>query len=185
MQRGVSEYFTTCKSALNRLGTKKWGPVQPLVVYSHRMWEIKREIFIRFTGAYTGSQDLEEHEKPSSCDYSDFKAAVTKLAEISERFERLMEEGREQGETAIRKWIRQRFGEKDGDNLFEDMISLFASLVIVEALTVTGGNRSETARLLGLARPTLLGKMQKYDIQIETLVEVSPGHNTEREDQNK
>lgn len=128
---------------------------------------------------------MEEHEKPSSCDYSDFRAAVARLAEISKQFERLMEEGPERGEAAIRKWIRQGFGEKNGDNLFEDMISHFASLVIVEALTVTSGNRSETARLLGLARPTLIGKMQKYDIQIEALVEASPRRNTEREDQNK
>ncbi|MGB8333895.1 MAG: helix-turn-helix domain-containing protein [Desulfobacterales bacterium] len=35
---------------------------------------------------------------------------------------------------------------------------------------MTGGNRSRTARLLGLSRPTLNSKIEKYNLQIETSV---------------
>jgi DNA-binding protein Fis len=35
---------------------------------------------------------------------------------------------------------------------------------------MTGGNRSRAARLLGLSRPTLNAKIEKYNLQIETSV---------------
>ena len=44
----------------------------------------------------------------------------------------------------------------------------FGALLIAEALNITGGNRSQAAKLLGLSRPTLLAKMEKFGIKIET-----------------
>ena len=46
----------------------------------------------------------------------------------------------------------------------------FGQQVIREALTATGGNRSQAARLLGLSRPTLLAKIEKYGLRIESRV---------------
>jgi DNA-binding NtrC family response regulator len=45
-----------------------------------------------------------------------------------------------------------------------------AGLIITEALNLTGGNRSQAAKVLGLSRPTLLAKIEKYGIKIETAV---------------
>jgi two-component system NtrC family response regulator/two-component system nitrogen regulation response regulator GlnG len=46
----------------------------------------------------------------------------------------------------------------------------FGTLVIAEALGLTGGNRTRAARLLGLSRPTLLARIEKYGLRIETSV---------------
>ena len=42
--------------------------------------------------------------------------------------------------------------------------------VVREALRQCGGNRSQAARLLGLSRPTLLARMEKYGLKIETRI---------------
>ncbi|MBU1571058.1 MAG: helix-turn-helix domain-containing protein [Proteobacteria bacterium] len=38
------------------------------------------------------------------------------------------------------------------------------------ALEITGGNKSIAAKLLGLSRPTILTKIEKYRLKIETHV---------------
>jgi DNA-binding NtrC family response regulator len=43
-------------------------------------------------------------------------------------------------------------------------------MLISEALTITGGNRSQAAKLLGLSRPTLHSKIEKYGLRFETFV---------------
>jgi DNA-binding protein Fis len=40
----------------------------------------------------------------------------------------------------------------------------------MEALNLTGGNRSRAAKLLGLSRPTLHSKIEKYRLKLETSV---------------
>ncbi len=47
----------------------------------------------------------------------------------------------------------------------------FGALLITEALNITGGNRSQAAKMLGLSRPTLLAKMEKFGIKIKTAAE--------------
>ena len=42
--------------------------------------------------------------------------------------------------------------------------------VVREALRQCRGNRSQAARLLGLSRPTLLARMEKYGLKIETRI---------------
>lgn len=44
------------------------------------------------------------------------------------------------------------------------MIEAFEREIIGRILETTGGNRSETARRLGLSRPGLLKKMKRYGI---------------------
>jgi len=43
-------------------------------------------------------------------------------------------------------------------------------MLISEALTITRGNRSQAAKLLGLSRPTLHSKIEKYGLRFETFV---------------
>jgi len=46
----------------------------------------------------------------------------------------------------------------------------FAAILIREALNLTGGNRSRAAKLLGLSRPTLHSKIDKFGLKFETSV---------------
>jgi len=46
-----------------------------------------------------------------------------------------------------------------------------AGLLVGEALNLTDGNRSRAAKLLGLSRPTLHSKIEKYGLKLKTSVE--------------
>ncbi|NCP10236.1 MAG: hypothetical protein COX16_12035 [Deltaproteobacteria bacterium CG23_combo_of_CG06-09_8_20_14_all_51_20] len=43
-------------------------------------------------------------------------------------------------------------------------------ILISETLRISGGNRSRAARMLGLSRPTLHAKIDKYGIKCEVTV---------------
>jgi two-component system nitrogen regulation response regulator GlnG len=73
---------------------------------------------------------------------------------------------------ALRQWIRQGLVAGDGKNVFDEFMDRFASLLITEALDLTGGNRSRAAKLLGISRPTLLAKIDKYRLRMETSVKM-------------
>ncbi|MBP8646109.1 MAG: sigma-54-dependent Fis family transcriptional regulator [Syntrophobacteraceae bacterium] len=75
---------------------------------------------------------------------------------------------REAPNEVIRQWVRQMLMREGNENMFETFLDRFAGMVIREALNLTGGNRTRTAKLLGLSRPTLLSKIEKYRIKIET-----------------
>lgn len=60
----------------------------------------------------------------------------------------------------VRTMLQQRPGEKIFDSLMDEM----GALIINEALSLCSGNRSRTARMLGLSRPTLLARIEKYGI---------------------
>jgi len=75
-------------------------------------------------------------------------------------------------EEVIRLWLRQALAAGDGKDLFETFMDHFASLLIREALDLTGGNRSRAAKLLGISRPTLLSKIDKYRLKLETSVKL-------------
>lgn len=70
----------------------------------------------------------------------------------------------------IRQWIRKGFRSGKAENLFDSYMDQFGAILISEALNLAGGNRSRAARLLGLSRPTLLAKMDKYRLKVETSV---------------
>jgi DNA-binding NtrC family response regulator len=74
------------------------------------------------------------------------------------------------GHTEIRNWIKEMLTSRPQENLFDFCMDYFASFLISEALNLTGGNRSQAAKLLGLSRPTLHSKIEKYKIQLETFV---------------
>ena len=68
----------------------------------------------------------------------------------------------------IQNWVRRALTTSRGDKIFSEIVDRFAGLLISEALNMTGGNRSHAAKLLGLSRPTLLAKIEKYAIRLET-----------------
>ncbi len=70
----------------------------------------------------------------------------------------------------IRAWIRNLLSKKKQENLFENCMDHFGGVLVGEALNLTGGNRSQAAKLLGMSRPTLHAKIDKYQLKIETSV---------------
>jgi nitrogen regulation protein NR(I) len=80
------------------------------------------------------------------------------------------EAGGQQADEIVRQWVRQTLTAGDGKDVFEVCMDRFASLLIREALDLTGGNRSRAAKLLGISRPTLLSKIDKYRLKMETSV---------------
>ena len=73
----------------------------------------------------------------------------------------------QEADASINEWVRSSLTSgRMGARTFVDLVDRFSSMVITEALNQTGGNRSKAARLLGLSRPTLLAKMDKYGIRV-------------------
>jgi nitrogen regulation protein NR(I) len=70
----------------------------------------------------------------------------------------------------IRQWILKSLASKTTENIFDTCMDRFASMLISEALNLTGGNRSRAAKLLSLSRPTLHSKIEKYRLKFNTLV---------------
>jgi nitrogen regulation protein NR(I) len=73
-------------------------------------------------------------------------------------------------EDSVRQWVKRVLALSNSDKIFMELADRFAEMIIEEALNQTGGNRSHAAKLLGLSRPTLLAKMEKYDIRTQTAV---------------
>ncbi len=71
-------------------------------------------------------------------------------------------------EDAVRRWARRILMTSAEDSLFDRSMDRVASMIISEALSLAGGNRSRAAKMLGLSRPTLLSRMEKYKITLET-----------------
>lgn len=76
----------------------------------------------------------------------------------------------EQNGEPIRQWVRRMLALQKNNPLFDSIMDTFTAIVLEEALNLTGGNRSRAARLLGLSRPTLHSKIEKYGIKFETSV---------------
>jgi nitrogen regulation protein NR(I) len=76
----------------------------------------------------------------------------------------------EDDQTAIHQWVRQAIATSRDPHIFESCMDHFASILVSEALHLTDGNRSRAAKLLGLSRPTLHSKIDKYQLKLETLV---------------
>jgi len=82
------------------------------------------------------------------------------------------EAGDQQTDEIVRQWVRQTLAAGEGKDVFETCMDHFASLIISEALDLTGGNRSRAAKLLGISRPTLLSNSDKYRLRLETSVKL-------------
>lgn len=74
-------------------------------------------------------------------------------------------------EDHLREWIRDQVRWSTATkNLYESATETFSSLLIEEALNFTDGNRSQAAKLLGISRPTLHAKIEKYHLKLTTSV---------------
>lgn len=71
-------------------------------------------------------------------------------------------------QAVIRQWLRQELLNQQTDHVFDACMDRVAALLVMEALNLTDGNRSRAAKLLGLSRPTLHAKLEKYQITLET-----------------
>ncbi|MBW1667143.1 MAG: sigma-54-dependent Fis family transcriptional regulator [Deltaproteobacteria bacterium] len=78
--------------------------------------------------------------------------------------------GLQEDDLTLRKWARSRLTSTTGENLFDACIDRLAGILIAEALSLTGGNQSRAAKLLGLSRPTLHSKIEKYRLEFQTSV---------------
>jgi nitrogen regulation protein NR(I) len=76
----------------------------------------------------------------------------------------------ESSDSVVRQWARRALSSQSEKNLFDACMDRFGSMLISEALNLTGGNRSRAAKLLGLSRPTLHSKIEKYHLKFETSV---------------
>jgi len=74
------------------------------------------------------------------------------------------------GKQALKQWIRHELTANNSKNIFEISMDHYASIFITEALNLTGGNRSQAAKLLGMSRPTLHSKIEKYGLNFKTSV---------------
>ena len=70
----------------------------------------------------------------------------------------------------LKQWACRELTTKGGEKLFESSMDRCASILISEALNLTSGNRSRAAKLLGLSRPTLHSKIEKYGLIFKTSV---------------
>ncbi len=74
--------------------------------------------------------------------------------------------GATESEAELRRWIRRELRDEGQEHLFDACLDRIGSLLIEEALALTGGNRSRAARLLGVSRPTLHARIDKYGLRV-------------------
>ncbi|MEW6079190.1 MAG: sigma-54 dependent transcriptional regulator [Thermodesulfobacteriota bacterium] len=74
-------------------------------------------------------------------------------------------------ERLSRKWVNSILNSSRYDDKFNFLMDTFTRIVIGETLKITNGNRSQAAKILGLARPTLLSKIDKLNLTTATTVQ--------------
>ncbi len=79
-------------------------------------------------------------------------------------------EGNKDDDAVLRQVVRRALNQYPRENMFDMCIDRFAEILISEALNMTGGNRSKASKLLGLSRPTLHSKIEKYRLKMEISV---------------
>lgn len=63
----------------------------------------------------------------------------------------------------VRRWL----ADHPGEQAYQTLMDAVERRLLSEALDRTGGNQSQAARLLGIARPTLHGKLQKHGLRAD------------------
>ncbi len=80
------------------------------------------------------------------------------------------EDSDEKNDLLLRRVLHRALMTSTGENIFDTVMDQVAGIFISEALNLSGGNRSRAAKLLGLSRPTLHSKIEKYGLKFETSV---------------
>lgn len=75
-------------------------------------------------------------------------------------------ESREEAEGLLLPHIRMRLSE-GGPNALEDLTDWMGGMTLREALRINRNNRTHAAKMLGITRPTLLARMEKYGLRSE------------------
>ncbi len=75
---------------------------------------------------------------------------------------------------AIREWVRAKLTSGTPKDMFNTLMDRFGKMLVAEALKLTNNNHTRAAKLLGLSRPTLLSRIEKYRLKTETLVKDAP-----------
>jgi len=83
--------------------------------------------------------------------------------------------GEKNDDQILKEWARALLTAGTGPDLFETCMDRFARLLVSEALRLSNGNRTGAAKLLGLSRPTLHAKIEKYRLTIEATVKEKNG----------
>ncbi len=90
--------------------------------------------------------------------------------EIEKKSESYENSSNDYPEEITRQWIRSVLHSKKDDSAFDYLNDRFSSTVIGTALEISGGNKSIAAKLLGVSRPTIQAKIEKYRLKVETNV---------------
>jgi len=81
-----------------------------------------------------------------------------------------MTDATEKSDESFKAEIRRVLTQYAGENCFEMLMDYSGRLVVAEALEITDGNRTRAARLLGMSRPTLLARIEKYGLKTHTVI---------------
>ncbi|CCH47926.1 sigma-54-dependent transcriptional regulator [Pseudodesulfovibrio piezophilus] len=76
----------------------------------------------------------------------------------------------DKSDESFKSEIRRVLTQYAGENCFEMLMDYSGRLVVGEALAITDGNRTRAARLLGMSRPTLLARIEKYGLKTHTII---------------
>jgi DNA-binding NtrC family response regulator len=71
-------------------------------------------------------------------------------------------------EALLRQWLREQIDTAPEGSAFDNCMDKVAARLVGEALSMADGNRTRAAKLLGLSRPTLHAKMEKYGVTLTT-----------------
>ena len=72
---------------------------------------------------------------------------------------------------SCRYWIRHALSVEGKKMSYGEMLDHFSGLIVMEALRRSGGNRSHSAKLLSLSRPTLVSKIEKHGLKYQFVAE--------------
>jgi len=78
-------------------------------------------------------------------------------------------------ETSARAWIRNKLLTESEGDIFNHLMDRFGAILTSEALGLTRGNRTRAAKLLGITRPTLQAKIEKFGLGGDSAADRSNG----------
>jgi len=65
---------------------------------------------------------------------------------------------------SLQEWIFNEIQSSSSEKVFDDLINRMEKEIVLKSLRHTDNNRTRAAKLLGLSRPTLQSKIEKYGL---------------------